>query len=145
MKGKGVPVGPSENGDSTWNGIYLSGIRLDTDPSRLGEAEEVIHHLKPLVTLWVVSTTDVNAAFKLALRVVPQERKNRDNRARGNVEREFVLVNRELLNKLGQAFHKVGSVCMESLGSFSMLDYRRIWRGGFGERRDGGWRNVEVE
>ena len=92
-KRKRAPVSPSENRDSTRNSIRLPGIRLDTDPSRLGKAKEVIHDLKPLVTLRVVSTAYVDTALKLALRVVPQEDENGNDRARGNVEREFVLVN----------------------------------------------------
>jgi hypothetical protein len=92
-KRKRVPVSPSENRDGARNGIRLPGIRLDTDSSRLRKAEEVIHDLKSLVTLRVVSTTDINTALKLALRVVPQEGENGNNCARGNVEREFVLVN----------------------------------------------------
>jgi len=87
-----VPVSSSENRDSTRDGIGLSGIRLDTDSSRLGKAKEVIHNLKPLVTLRIVSTTDINTALKLALRVIPQEGQNGNNCARGNVKREFVLV-----------------------------------------------------
>jgi hypothetical protein len=111
----------------------------------LGKAEEMIHNLKPLVTLRIVSTTDINAALKLALRVIPQECKNGHNGAWDDIKREFVLVNRELLNELGETLHKVSSVCVKGLGRFGMLDYRRIWRGGFGERRDGGWRNVQVD
>jgi len=88
-----IPVSPSENRDSTRNSIRLPGVRLDADPSRLGKAKEVIHDLKPLVTLRVVSTTDVDTALELALRVVPQEDENRNDRGRGNIEREFVLVN----------------------------------------------------
>jgi hypothetical protein len=140
-----VPVSPSENRDGTRNSICFSGIRLDTDPSRLGKTKQVVHNLEPLVTLRIVSTTDINTTFKLASRVIPQKRKDGDNRARGNVEREFVLVHRELLNKLGQALHNVGPVCVEGLGGFRMSDYRRIWGGGFGERGDGGWRNIEVD
>lgn len=97
----------------------------------------MVHNLKPLVTLRVVSTTDINAALKLTSRVVPQECKHGYNRTRGNVNCEFVLVNRELLNELGKALHKIGSVCVKGFGSFSMLDYRRIWGGLFRERRDG--------
>jgi len=134
-----IPVSPSEDRDGTRNGVCLSGLSLDTDPSRLGKAKEVIHNFKPLITLRVVSTADINTAFKLALGVVPQEGKNGNNRAWGNVEREFVLVNRELLDKLGETLHKVGSVCVEGAGGFSMRDYRRIWGGGFGEGRDGGF------
>ena len=104
----------------------------------MGKAEEVIHNLKPLVALRVVGTADINTAFKLALRVVPQEGKNGDDRARSSIEREFVLVDRKLLNKPGKTLHKVGSVCVEGLGGFSMLDYRRVRGGGFGERGDGG-------
>ena len=124
--------------DGTRNGVCLSGICLDTDPSRLGKAKEVIHNLKPFVTLWVVSTADIDTAFKLASRVVPQEGENGDDRARRNIEREFILVHRKLLDKLGETLHKVGSVCVEGLCGFSMLDYRRIRGGGFGKRGDGG-------
>ena len=136
--GKQVPVGPSKNRDGTRDGVCLSSIRFDTDPSRLGKAKEVIHNLEPSVTLRVVSTTDINTAFKLASRVVPQKGENGDDRARRNIEREFILVHRKLLNKLGETLHKVGSVYVEGLGGFSMLDYRRVWGGGFGERGDGG-------
>ena len=140
-----VPVSPPENRYGAWDGVCLSCICFDADPACLGKAEEVIHDLKPLIPLRVVSTTDVNAALKLALRMIPQECKDGDNRGRGDVKREFVLVNRELLNKLGKALHKIGSVCVEGLGSFRMLDYRRIWGGGFGERRDGSWRNIKAD
>ena len=94
----------------------------------------MVHNLKPLVTFRVVGTTDVDAALELALRMIPQKRKNGYNGARGNIKREFVLVNRELLDKLGETLHKVGSVCVKGLGGFGMLDYRRIRRGRFGER-----------
>ena len=138
MVGKRIPVSPSENRDGTWNGVCLPCIRLDTDPSRLGKAKEVIDNLKPLVALRVVSTADINTAFKLALRVVPQEGKNGDDRARSNIESEFVLVHRKLLNKLGETLHKVGCICVEGLCGCSMLDYCGVWGGGFGERGDGG-------
>lgn len=105
----------------------------------------MIHNLKPLVTLRVVNTADIDAALKLALRMIPQKSQDRYNSARGNVKRKFVLVNRELLNKLGERLHKVGSVCVEGFCGFCMLDYCRIWRGGFGERRDRGWGNIEVD
>jgi len=134
-----IPVSPSENRDNTRNGVRLSGIGLNTNSSCLGEAEEVIHDLKPLVALRVVSTTDINATLELALRVVPQEDENGNNCARGNMEREFVLINRELLNKFGKALHKVGSVCVKGLGSFGMFNRCRIRGGGFGEGRDRGF------
>ena len=102
------------------------------------EAEEVIHDLKPLVSFWIVSTADINTALKLALRMVPQECENGDNRARGDVEGEFVFVNRELLNKLGETLRKVASVCVKRLGCFGVRGYRRIWGGRLRERRDGG-------
>lgn len=98
----------------------------------------MVHNLEPLVALRVISTADINAALKLALRVIPQECKDGYNGARGNRKREFVLVDRELLNKLGETLHEIGSVCVKGLGGFGMLDYRRIWGGGFGERRDRG-------
>jgi hypothetical protein len=105
----------------------------------LGKAEEVVHHLKPPVTFRVVSAADVNAALKLALRVVPQECEYGYNRARGHIKREFILVDRELLDELGKALHKISSVCVKGFGSFGMLDYGRIWGGVFRERRDRGW------
>ena len=105
----------------------------------------MIHNLKPLVTLRIVSTTDINAALKLALRVIPQECKNGYDGVRENVKSEFVLVDRELLNKLGETLHEVSSICVKGLSSFGMFGYRRIWRGGLGERRDGSWRNIEVD
>ena len=98
------------------------------------EAEKMIHDLKPLVALRIVGTTDINAGLKLASRVIPHKCKNGYNGARGNIKLEFVLVNRELLNELGETLHKVCSVCVKGLGSFCMLGYHRIRRGGFGER-----------
>jgi hypothetical protein len=63
----------------------------------------MVYHLKPLLPLWVIHTTNVHDALELALRVISKESENRDHGRRRDVESQFILQDRELLDEFGEA------------------------------------------
>ena len=69
-------------------------------------AQEVVDHLEPLLSFRIVRAADILAALELALRMVPEEGKNGNDARWADVEREFVLINGELLDEARQALKK---------------------------------------
>jgi hypothetical protein len=94
----------------------------------------VIHDLETLLSLGKINAAYIHDLLKLTLRVVPQESQNRDDGGRRDVQGQFVLENRELLNEFWQALGEVGAVCVESLSRSSVESFCRIWRRWLGER-----------
>ena len=61
----------------------------------------MVDDLEPLVFLGKIHSADIHARFELALRVVAEEGQDRNHASRGNVERQFILEDRELLDESG--------------------------------------------
>jgi hypothetical protein len=59
--------------------IRLSCVRFDPNPALMLEAQKVVHNFEPLLSLWEIYSTDVHERLELTLRVIPQERKHRNN------------------------------------------------------------------
>ena len=59
----------------------------------------MIDHLETLVSLWEINTGDGHQGLELALRVVAKECEDGGDSGRCDVERQFVLQHRELLDK----------------------------------------------
>jgi len=100
-----IPVSTSEHSRSTRNRIRLPSISLDPNPPSMArtDAQQMVYHLKPLLPLWVIHTTNVHDALELALRVISKESENRDHGRRRDVESQFILQDRELLDEFGEA------------------------------------------
>lgn len=76
----------------TRDGRDLVGVGLDLDPAGVADAEELVDDLEPLGAGGVVDPADGHHRLVLALRMVPQEREDRDDAGRCRVERQLVLV-----------------------------------------------------
>lgn len=61
----------------------------------------MVDHLEPFVPLGKIYAANIHARFELALRVVAEESQDRDHAGGRNVERQFILEDRELLDVLG--------------------------------------------
>ena len=68
-------------------------------------AQQMIHQFKSLLTLMKKNTADVHDALELALRVIAQESKHRDDAGRGDVEGQLVLENGELLHEFRETLY----------------------------------------
>jgi hypothetical protein len=93
----------------------------------------VIHDLEPLLSLGEINAANIHDLLELALRMVAQEGQDRDDRRRRDVQSQFVLENRELLDEFGQTLGKIGTVCVQGLGGFSIVSHCRIRRRWLGE------------
>lgn len=91
----------------------------------------MVDNLEPLVPLWKVYATDIHARFELALRMVAEEGQDRDHANGRNVERQFILEDRELLDVLGQALYEVRPIRVQLLRGSRVLSCRRVGRGLF--------------
>lgn len=69
------------------------------------DAQQMVHHLKPLLPLRKINPADVHDALELALRVITQEGEHRHDAGGGNVERQFVFEDGELLDEFGEALY----------------------------------------
>lgn len=98
-------------------------------------AQQIVHNLEPFLSLREVDSGDIHHTLELCRRVVAQEGENGNECGRGNVQRQFVLEHRELLDKLGQALHKVRAIVVQRLCRLRMLCESRVGRRGLGEGR----------
>ena len=72
------------------------------------------------------------------LAVVAEEGQDGDHASRWNVERQFILEDRELLDVLGQALYEIRAVRVKFLRGSGVFSSRRVWRGLFLEGGFGG-------
>lgn len=93
------------------------------------DAEQMVHHLEPFLALRVVHSANVHNTLELTLRVITKEREDWDDARRRNVERQFVLEYRELLNELGETLYEVGTVGMHGLRGCGIFGNCGIWGG----------------
>ena len=98
----------------------------------------MVDDLEPLVPLREVHSADVHTCFKLTLRMVAEEGQDGDHASRWNVERQFILEDRELLDVLGQALYEIRAVRVKFLRGSGVFSSRRVRRGLFLEGGFGG-------
>lgn len=108
--------------------IRLSRIRLDSDPARMLEAQQMIYNLKPLLPLREINAAKVHEAFEFALRVVAQKSEDRNYTGRGDVQGEFVFEDGELLDELGKTLSQIGSIGMKRFRRFRVQSNGRVGR-----------------
>lgn len=103
------------------------------------DAQQMVHHFKPLIPLREVNGGDIHHALELALRVITQEGEDGKNSRGSGIERQFVLEHGELLDELGQTLNEVRSEVMQLLRCLGVQRERRVGRRRLRERRGGGW------
>lgn len=86
------PIRAPKDSRGAGDRTYLVRIRLDSDPGRELDAQEMIDYLEALRAGRVVGSADVHQLLVLALRMVSKESQNGYHRARPSVERQLVLV-----------------------------------------------------
>ena len=73
----------------------------------MSDRKQIVDNLEPVGTGREIDSGDVHHGLVLALRVVAEKGQDGHDALRGDVEGQFVLVDRELLNKFGQACGEV--------------------------------------
>ena len=96
-------------------------VRLNPYSRVVAYAEQVVDNLKAVLTGGEVDSRDVGDLLVLGGGVVAEESKNGDDSRRGDVDNQFVLPDRELLNVLGQAGHEVLAVLVEGFALLEVL------------------------
>lgn len=71
------------------------------------DAKEVVYDLEPLLAFREVDTAYVHNRLELTLLVVAQECQNGNDCRRSDIQRQFVLQHRELLDEFGQALRQI--------------------------------------
>jgi hypothetical protein len=105
-----IPIRTPEDLHGTWHWVRLTSIRLDTNPARGLDTQQVIDYLKTLLPLREIHTANVHEGFELALRVIPEESQNGDHGGGRDVDSQLVFEYRELLNEFGKALGEVGAI-----------------------------------
>lgn len=104
----------------------------------------MVDHLEPLRPCRVVGAADVHHALVLRVGVVPQEGVHRHDAGRRNVEGELILVDRGLLNELGQGCEEVRSKGLEGGGDVGVVQ-RGVASGGLTKRSAGSGSCLSIE
>lgn len=104
------PISAPKHACRTGDRVHFPGVCLDPNSCRVSHAQQVIRNFKPPVPARVVGAANVHAGFELALSVVTQKGEHWDDACRGDMQRELVTQNRELLDKFGKALEKVGAI-----------------------------------
>lgn len=133
-----IPIRAMEHGHRTRHRIRLVRIRLDPNAPRILDTQQMIHHLETFLPLGEIDPADVHERLELALRVVAQEGEGGEDTGGGDVERELVFEDGELLDEFGQALGEVGTVVVQFLGRVGVLCESGVRGGGFGEWGGGG-------
>ena len=81
-----IPVCTSENFYCTWYRICFPSIGLHTDSASMFNAKKMIHHFKSFLAFGEVNTANIHKCLKLALCMVAQECKDRDDGRRCDIE-----------------------------------------------------------
>jgi hypothetical protein len=115
-EGENAPVGTTEDVDDGRNRRSLVGVSLDTDAGVVANGEEVVDDLESLATGRVVGTRNVHHRLVLGVGVVAKEEHDGLDGGRGDVEGQLVLVDRRLLDELGEGTHDPGAVFLKSGG-----------------------------
>ena len=113
-------------------------VCLDADARSKVHTQELVRDLEPLRARWIVDRSDVDDRPEAGLRMVAEEGQDGDHASRWNVERQFILEDRELLDVLGQALYEIRAVRVKFLRGSGVLSSRRVRRGLFLEGRFGG-------
>lgn len=86
-----IPVGTTEDRDSTRYRVCFPGIRLYPNSTSVFDAEQVVYNLETLLSLREIYCGDINDTLELTLGMVSQEGENR-NYCRGwDVKDELIL------------------------------------------------------
>lgn len=86
-----IPVCTSEDGHTAWDCVGLGSVGLNPNSPCMLDTQQIVHDLKALFSLREIDGCDVNDALKLALRMIPQERQDRNDRRGCDVENKFVF------------------------------------------------------
>lgn len=71
--------------------VRFSSVGLHSNPSCVLHTQQVVDSFETFLPLWIICTADVYNALELALRVIAEKGKNRNDSGRCDVKREFVL------------------------------------------------------
>lgn len=105
-----VPVCTTEDRYTAWDCVGLGSVGLNPNSACVLDTQKVVHDLEALFSLRKIDGCDVHGTLELALRMIPQERQDRNDRRGCNMENKFVFQDGELLNELGKALSEIGAV-----------------------------------
>lgn len=111
-----VPVGAIVQARDRGHRSSLVGVRLDADARVVADREHVVNNLEALVASGVVDGGDVGNAGELGGRMVLKKAEGGYDAGGRNIDGEFVLPHRELLNILGQTRHEVLAIGVQAVG-----------------------------
>ena len=98
-----LPVGTVEHSGRARYRSHLVGICLDSKSSVVFDAEQMVHNLESLRASREIDTADIHQSLELTLTVVTQKGQDGNDGTGVDVQCQLVLVDRKLLNELGQA------------------------------------------
>jgi hypothetical protein len=139
-----IPIGAVKQANDAGNRRGLVGVCLDPDSGVVADAEEVVDNLEALVASREVDGGDVADLGELGRSVVCsglarllttmieapltlEERKHGNDAGGANVDGQFILPDRELLDVLGQAAHEPRAVLVKIVG-FGLVLVRGVHR-----------------
>ena len=112
-----IPIRPVEQTGRCGHGRHFVRIRLDPDPRLVRNREQVVDYFEPIGASREIDSGNVHHGLVLALGVVPEEMQDRDDTGRRDIEGQFVLVHRELLDEFRQAGREVLPVLVHGRGN----------------------------
>jgi len=110
-----VPVGSIIQVADTGNRPSLICVCLDADTGVVSHTQQIVYNFESLLFRWIVDAGYVRDLGVLGCGVVLEECEDRYDAGRWDVDAEFVLPDRELLNVLGHTCHEVLAVFVKSI------------------------------
>lgn len=132
-----IPICTPEDRHTAGDCVGLGSVSLDPNSSCMLDTQQIVHDLEALFSLRKIDGCDVDDALELALRMIPQERQDGNDRRGCDMENKFVLQDGKLLNELGKALSEIGAVGMQGLGGLGIFRCGGIGRSGFSEGGSG--------
>lgn len=105
-----IPVGATKDRDDARDGVRFPSVRFYPDSAGVFDAEQVVYDLETLLSLGEIYGSDINNTLELTLRMVSQKGENRHYCRGCDVEDEFILEDRKLLNELWKTLGQIRAV-----------------------------------
>ena len=96
-------------------------VRLDPYSRVVAHTEQVVDNLEAVLAGGEIDGRDIRDLLVLGCGVIAEESEDGDDARRGDVDDQFVLPDRELLDVLWQTGHQVLAVLVEGVALFEVL------------------------
>lgn len=109
------PISTPKDSCRSGHMVHLIRICLHPNSALLFHAQQMIHHLEPILSLGIIHAAHVHEELELTLTVVPQESQDGDDTRGGNVQGQLVFEDGELLDVFWETLSQVRAICMQCL------------------------------